>query len=214
MHGLFITFEGIDGCGKTTQATMLADALKQSGRTVVHTREPGGTPLGNNLRELMLHRADLELGYETEVLLMCADRAHHVQTVLRPALLQDKIIVCERYTDSTLAYQGYANHVDERGLQSIEAMNMFATGGLMPHITFLLDLEPDVAKERRQDEADRIESKHRDYHRRVREGYLNIAAHHPGRVVVVDASQRPQDVHATIMNHLSKERLWTDAGEA
>ncbi len=204
MAGLFITLEGIDGCGKSTQASLLCAYFRKMGRTVVHTREPGGTPLGSALRKIFLDRKGTDLTPRTEVLMMGADRADHVATVIRPALERGETVVCERYIDSTLAYQGFGRSEGEAFLRTIRAINAFATEGLLPDVTILLDIDPNLAQSRRRRNPDRIEAKTRSYHRRVRSGYLSIAKAHPERVSIVDARKNPRRVHATIVELLTR----------
>ena len=217
MTGLFITFEGIDGCGKSTQAALLAARLRADGVPFVHTWEPGGSEVGKILREVFLHRAELEFAVQTEVLLMGAGRAEHVARLIRPALERGETVICERYIDSTTAYQGYGSDGGEELLRQIRAVNTFATGGLEPDITFLLDLDPQEAAKRRRGRVDRIESKDLEYHRRVREGYRRIAREHPGRVVLIDASAPADVVHAQILERLfalGRPRRRSGGGEA
>lgn len=203
MTRLFITFEGIDGCGKTTQARLLVQVLQARGRPVVHTREPGGTPLGEGIRSLFLHPGGHELSAPTEILLMAADRADHVESLLRPALARGEVVVCERYVDSSLAYQGYGREADAATIQRIREINAFATGGLVPDITFLLDVAPQLARQRQSQEPDRIEARAMAFHQRVRQGYLCIAREEPHRVVVIDASPSPERVHEKIVEALA-----------
>lgn len=201
-----MTFEGIDGSGKSTQAAMLADWLRAAGAEVVHTREPGGSPLGDVVREVFLHRPEIELRVETEVLLMAADRAEHVARVIGPALQRGQTVLCERYVDSTTAYQGYGGGEDEELLRHIGAINAFATGGLEPDVTFLLDLDPEVAAGRRAGAVDRVEAKGLAYQRRVREGYLRLARAYPERIVLLDAAAPPTELHRRIVERFAAVR--------
>lgn len=209
MKGLFITLEGIDGSGKSTQAARLKERLEAAGWRVVHTREPGGTALGRVIREQFLASGAAEIDPITELLLMAADRAHHVETVIRPALERGEAVVCERYTDSTEAYQGYGGGVP---LDAVRRVNELATGGLAPHLTFLLDLEPAQAVRRWSRGPDRVESRGEAFYRRVREGYLRIAEACPGRVRVIDASLPPGDVEARIVGHLAEAGAAREGG--
>lgn len=196
MRGHLITFEGIDGSGKSTQAQWLARALEARGLPVVHTREPGGTELGREIRRLFLHFGGLEIAATTESLLMAADRSDHVARVIRPALQRGVCVISERYADSTEAYQGYGGSVP---LEAIRSLNAFATGGLEPDVTFLLDLDPDEALRRRSDRTDRMEAKAMAFHRRVRDGYLEIWRRHPRRVVRIDAAMPAPEVHREVL---------------
>ena len=209
MKGFFITFEGIDGTGKSTQAARIKERLEAAGWRVVHTREPGGTALGRVIREQFLASGTVEIDPLTELLLMAADRAHHVATVIRPALERGEAVVCERYADSTEAYQGYGGGVP---LEAVRRVNELATGGLAPHLTFLLDLDPAQAMRRWSRGPDRVESRGEAFYRRVREGYLRIAAEFPGRVRVIDASLPPEEVEARIVEHLAQAGVALEGG--
>ncbi len=182
-EGLFITLEGIDGVGKSTQALLLAEYLQNKGYDVVHTFEPGGTSLGQSIRKMLLDPDNQQLAPVTEILLYAADRAQHVAEVIRPALAQGKVVVCERYIDSSVAYQGYGLGLP---VDVIREINRLATGGLEPGFTICLDAEPRTALERAK--GDRIEKRDLTYYERVRAGFLSIAAQNPQRVVVVSAS--------------------------
>lgn len=193
MSGHFITFEGIDGSGKSTQAALLVQALQSRGVPVLHTREPGGTELGASLRALLLERRDLSIDVRAEALMMAADRAQHVAQVIKPALRRGEIVVSERYVDSSLAYQGAA------GLeaQAIRAVNAVATCGLVPSLTLLLDIEPEHAF--RAEKADRIEARATEYHHAVRRQFLQLQRAEPERIRCLDVTGRtPAQVHAMV----------------
>jgi dTMP kinase len=197
VRGLFLTFEGGDGSGKSTQATLLAEWLTERGRTVVRTREPGGTELGLELRDIVLHRRG-DIAPRAEALLYAADRAHHIATKVRPALEAGEIVVQDRYLDSSVAYQG-----DGRELQpdAIRDLSLWATDGLMPHRTFLLDLDEAVGRERVRRAStryDRLEAEEHDFHARVRAAYLRLAAAEPQRFVVLDASASRESIAALV----------------
>jgi len=185
MRGLFISFEGPDGAGKTTQVACLARALEAAGRRVVCVREPGGTPLGEDIRAILLDGI-YGVAPVAEMFLYLAARAQLVAQEIRPALERGYTVVSDRYLDSTVAYQGFGRGLD---LASLEAANRLATGGLVPDLTILLDLPVEVALERAQKgrARDRLEGEALSFHRRVREGYLWLARQHPGRIRVVDA---------------------------
>ncbi len=191
---MFISFEGLDGCGKTTQAAMLAAALELEGRTVVRVREPGGTPIGERIRELLLD-GDSVIGGAAEALLYAAARAQLVDQVILPALARGEVVVADRFIDSSLAYQGVARGL---GLEQVLQANQLATGGLMPDITLLLELPPELAAARRGDSPDRIESESAGFHAAVAEGFAAAAARFPQRIHVVDASGPPRAVLARV----------------
>ncbi|NUT59339.1 MAG: dTMP kinase [Agromyces sp.] len=190
-RGVFITLEGGDGSGKTTQAEILREWLSGEGRTVVRTREPGGTEVGVEIREIVLHHRG-DISPRAEALLYAADRAHHVATVVRPALERGEIVIQDRYIDSSVAYQGVGRVLDP---QAVRGLSEWATEGLAPDLTILLDLDADAARGR-LDEArtryDRLEAEASEFHDRVRAAYLALAEAEPGRFLVVDAS-RPVD---------------------
>jgi dTMP kinase len=193
---MFITFEGGEGSGKTTQIRLLDERLRQLGYAVLTTREPGGTPLGEKLRTLLLD-VNSQIEPQAELLLYAADRAQHVATLIRPALAAGKIVISDRYADSALAYQGYGRGLDLTALRQIMA---FATGGLQPDITFFLDLDPQqgLARCAQSGRADRFEAQALDFHQRVREGYLALIAAEPERWVRIDADQPLAVVQGTI----------------
>jgi dTMP kinase len=179
---MFVTFEGIDGSGKSTQAELLRDRLEADGHEVVLTREPGGTELGERIRELVLHGADMTPW--AEALLYAASRAQHVAEVVRPALDRGAWVVCDRYVDSSVAYQGVGRGL---GLDRVLDLNLAAVGGLVPDRTFLLELEVSDLARRLGDDHDRLEREAEDFHSRVADGYRELAARFPERIVVLDA---------------------------
>ena len=182
VRGRFLSFEGIDGVGKSTQAHRLVERLQSDGYSVLHTREPGGTAIGAKIRRLLLDPNRDTMGCRTEVLLYAADRAQHVHEVILPALNRGSIVVCDRYVDSSLAYQGFGL---ELGAESIQTINDWGTAHLVPELTLLLDAEPETTLVRVG--GDRIETRTLEYYRKVREGFLTIASEAPARVVVVNA---------------------------
>lgn len=193
MSGRFITLEGIDGSGKTTQAKLLYERLLARGVPALLTREPGGTVVGQALRQLCLNGNE-ELAWETEMLLMAADRAQHVQEVIRPALAQGYYVICDRYIDSTMAYQGYGA---QQSLETIKQVNMIATQGLEPHLTLLFDIKP-TERFVRPGEIDRIEERGLAYYQRVYAGFLEIAKGNP-RVVVIPVKQQSPEAVAELV---------------
>lgn len=196
---MFISFEGIDGCGKTTQLERLKTHLEARGLAVVCTREPGGTELAEGLRAILLH-SQSPIEARGELLLFGAARAQHVAEVVRPALHRGAWVLCDRFIDSSEAYQGGGLGLER---EFIRQMNDFASGQLKPQITFLFDLEVEVALVRRGTEkADRIETRGPEFQRQVRAAYLQIAAREPQRVRVIDASSAPDEVAAQVLSLL------------
>ena len=190
---MFITFEGLDGSGKTTQANLLSETLAADGRDVVRTREPGGTELGERIRELLL--ADSTIGPWTEAALFLAARSQLVEDVIAPSLERGADIVCDRYIDSSLAYQGVARGLGE---QDILGLNVWGTQGLFPDLVVLLHVEPELGLGRIGDRFDRIEAEGAAFLDKVSDAYLRIAEEHPERFVVVDASQPPDEVFENV----------------
>lgn len=186
--GLFVTFEGGDGAGKTTQAALLEAWLRENGREVVRTREPGGTDVGVLVRDIVLHHRG-HIAPRAEALLYAADRAHHIDTVVRPAIARGDVVIQDRYLDSSVAYQGAGRVLDSH---DIRALSLWATEGLLPDVTVLLDLDPVVARTRLDAAAkpfDRLEAEKSEFHQRVREGFLALAAAEPERFLVLDAAE-------------------------
>ncbi len=192
----FITFEGPDGSGKSTQVRLLAEELRARGLDLVLTREPGGTVISEQIREVILSTRNQAIRDETEALLYSAARAQIVAELIRPALAAGKIVICDRYADSTLAYQGYGLGLDRDALRAI---TRFATQGLVPDLTFYVDVPAEVGLARRhRGEMDRLDQKSLEYHARVRAGYLALAHAEPARWVVIDGTQAIERVHQTI----------------
>ena len=202
MPTYFITFEGPEGCGKSTQAQLLADALTRRGIKVKLTREPGGDPVGEEIRRILLDSADHSVSDRTEVLLYEAARAQHAEYVIRPSLAEGFVVISDRFADSTVAYQGYGSGLD---LDLISRLNTFATGGIEPDVTFLLDLDIEVGLKRQQ-EWNRMERKAIEYHERVRQGFLEEARLHPERIIVLDASGDIESIHRRIFG-IVEQRL-------
>ena len=198
-RGIFITFEGVEGAGKTTQVQRLAAAL---GPDVVRTREPGGTPISERIRDIFLTSDGITV--VTELLLIAAARAQHVDELIRPALAANQIVICDRFIDATVAYQGYRGGID---LDLIHQLNRVATSGLTPDITFILDLPPEIGLQRQQHgetHQDRLDKEPLELHRKVREGYLSAAEADPHRVKLIDATQSPDAVHDVILTEYQK----------
>ncbi|MDO4241978.1 MAG: dTMP kinase [Microbacteriaceae bacterium] len=195
-NGVFIVFEGGDGAGKSTQLRALAAHLAATGREVVCTREPGGTSLGAEIRRLLLHGD--EIAPRAEALLYAADRAHHIETLVKPALKRGAIVLQDRYIDSSLAYQGAARALD---IDDIAGISAWATGGLQPDLAVVLDLDPTEGAARRQgrgEAADRLEAESLEFHRAVRQGFLDRAAQAPDRYLVLDATAPIAELGAKI----------------
>jgi dTMP kinase len=187
-HGLFLTFEGGDGSGKSTQSALLTEWLAAQGRTVVHAREPGGTELGLELREIILHRRG-SIAPRAEALLYAADRAHNVATVVRPALERGDIVIQDRYLDSSVAYQGAGRVLEP---DEVREVSLWATERLLPDLTILLDVDVETGRSRLDDARtryDRLEAEAAEFHHRVREAYLALAAAEPDRFLVLDATE-------------------------
>lgn len=204
-RALFVTFEGGDGVGKTTQATLLERWLTDAGRTVVRTREPGGTEVGVLIRDIVLHHRG-EVSPRAEALLYAADRAHHIETVVRPALDRGDIVIQDRYLDSSVAYQGAGRVL---GRDEVRQLSLWATAGLLPDLTVLLDLDPAAARARLDADDkpfDRLEAEKESFHARVRDEFLVLAAAEPDRFLVLDASSAP-DVLAALVRERVKTLL-------
>jgi len=206
MKGTFITFEGGEGSGKSTQARLLATYLKERGQQVMLTREPGGTEIGDAIREIILNPAFSEMKNITELLLLAASRAQHVEERIKPALERGVIVICDRFTESTLAYQGYGRGFD---LKLMRSLNSLATGGVMPDLTILLDLPIEVGlvrakslkkKESEAGEGDRIEQEDADFHRRLRKGFLALADEAPERIKLVTVSGNIEETRRAVIS--------------
>lgn len=196
--GIFVVFEGGDGVGKSTQILAVQQWLDRSEREIVVTREPGGTSLGRSLRELLLHGD--HVAPRAEALIFAADRAHHVESLVRPALARGAVVLADRYQDSSIAYQGAGRDLDA---QEIAALSTWATGGLIPDLTILLDLDPEVGRARRGPGGDRLEQEAAQFHERVRAGFLQLAAAEAGRYLVLDAALPTEEVSALIRDRLA-----------
>lgn len=196
---MFITLEGPEGSGKSSHIPPLAEVLRQRGYDVVITREPGGTPIGDEIRSVLLSLKNTEMHPTTEILLFQAGRAQHVHQLILPALAQGKIVICDRYADSTLAYQGYGHQTN---LEQLTQMVNFATGGLQPDLTLLLDVDISTGLSRRSSDSEggwnRLDAKEKAFHQRVRDGYHKMVSQQPERWVVVDAGQPLEKVQADI----------------
>ncbi len=199
--GLLITFEGPDGSGKSTQIEYMKEYFNDNGIECVFTREPGGTHIGELLREIILDKHNNEMCDMTEALLYAASRAQHVDEKIRPAIEEGKIVVCDRYIDSSMAYQGYGRHLGEK----IASINEFAVMGYMPDLTFFLDVDPKVGRQRiGKDEQDRLESEKLLFHRNVYKGYVKIAEENPERVIRIDGTGTREEMRDQIIKRIEK----------
>jgi len=206
VSGLFLSFEGGEAVGKSVQAARLAESLEAAGRAVVLTREPGGTPFAERIRDVLLHAREVDLSPEAQALLFSAARAQHTRDVIRPALVAGEVVVADRYFDSTLAYQGFGLGADLDGLR---AMTRFAVGSLVPQRTFLIDVPVQVSLSRLAARAgparwDRFHGDDRAFYERVRDGYLRLAAAEPGRFVIVDGDRGEDVVAADIRRQVDQ----------
>ena len=188
-EGTFIAFEGGDGAGKSTQVRRLATALEEAGRTVVLTRQPGGTALGATLRDLVLHGE--EMSPRAEALLFAADKAQHVQELILPSLAEGSVVITDRYVDSSIAYQGAGRDL---GADEVARLQDWAVGGLAPHLTVIVDIDPGEGRRRRGSEHDRMESEAEAFHTAVREHFLAMAREAPERYLVVDGTDAPEQI--------------------
>jgi dTMP kinase len=202
--GLFITFEGGEGSGKTLQAKALHRKLMQAGTPVILTHEPGGTEAGEKIARLLKQLKEIEMVPLTELLLFNASRAQHINQVIKPNLEFGKVVICDRYTDSTVTYQGYGRGLD---LETVKTVNDFATGGLKPDLTILMDIPPEEGFNRinniRGREKDRFEQEDIEFHRKIREGFLRLVADEPERWLVVDATLSKERIKKIIWNKVS-----------
>lgn len=207
---MFITLEGPEGSGKTSQLPSLAQYLLDSGYEVVVTREPGGTAVGDQIRDVLMSLKNVAIVPRTEILLFLAARAQHVESLIRPALAEDKLVLCDRFSDSTLAYQGYGHKTD---LDILRMLLDFSTGGLNPDLTLLLDLPVVIGFERKRDnsaEWNRLDAYDQAFHERVRQGYLELAKAEPERWILIDATKSKNEVQlamrAAIINRLEHHK--------
>ena len=200
-QGLFITFEGVDGCGKTTQMKLLSKYLQDKGYEVVITREPGAKGLGEKIREILLHY-DGEVSSRAESFLFLADRAQHIDKIINPAVENGKIVLCDRHTDSTIAYQGYGRGVD---INELKMLNNLATGSRKPDFTFVFDIDIETSMSRVGKEKDRMESAGIEFFEKVRNGYLEIAKREPERVKVIDSTRSIDVIEGDIRRIVNAE---------
>ena len=198
--GLFITFEGIDGCGKTTQIQLLKEYYEKKGFKVLVTREPGAKGLGEKFRDILLNY-DGEVSSNCESFLFLADRAQHIDTIIKPAIENGTIVLCDRHTDSTVAYQGYGRELD---LKQIHYLNNIATNNIKPDLTFILDIDVETSLERIGKNRDRMESAGIDFFNRVRNGYIEISKQEPNRVKLIYGKNSIEDIHNQIIELINE----------
>jgi len=199
--GLFVAFEGGEGAGKSTQVNLLAESLRSQGREVVTTFEPGDTAVGRQLREILLGHATGHIDPRSEALLYAADRAEHVAQVVHPAVERGAVCITDRYVDSSIAYQGAGRALDAR---DVERASLWATAGLSPHLTVLLDIDPEVGLTRFETPADRLESEPLAFHQRVRQHFLELSRRAPERYLVVDATDPVEKVAAQVLEAVER----------
>lgn len=201
---LFITFEGLDGSGKTTQIKLLYDYLKEKGLDVVTAVEPGGTAIGRKIRKILLDKYNHEMSYKAETFLFLASRAELVSKVISPALSKGRIVICDRFFDSTIVYQGIARGL---GIDKILDMSLWATGGIVPDITFLLSIKADKGKKRMDSASkkrDRMELEKDNFRKKVYQGYLNIAGKYKDRFVVIDGEKKIEDIFEEVKRRVEQ----------
>ncbi len=201
MKGKFITFEGSEGSGKSTQIDLAKQYLESKGKDVLYVREPGGVKISEAIRKILLDPATKDMSDECETLLYMAARAQLVEEVIIPALNSGKVIVCDRFLDSTVAYQGYGNGVD---IEKIKKIGKFVTQGFEPDLTFLFDLDVNDGFARINRPKDRIEQRSIDYHNRVRKGYLEIAGNAPDRIKLIDACKSKDEIQSIVVQHIDQ----------
>ncbi|WP_029523239.1 dTMP kinase [Persephonella sp. KM09-Lau-8] len=206
MKGYFITFEGVEGAGKSTQAKLLYQYLIDKGKDAILTKEPGGTKTGQKIRQILLEKTDEIFPPVAELMLYEADRNFHIHNLIKPSLQQGKYIICDRFTDSTLAYQGYARGLN---INLIKQLNEIATEGIKPDITFLIDIpvEEGLKRIKQIRQADRIEDEDIQFHKRLREGFLKIAENEKDRIVVLDGLETPDNIFKKVIEILKNRNI-------
>lgn len=199
--GLFITFEGPDGAGKTTQINLLKSFLEESGYDAVLTREPGGTSIGEKIREIILDKDHVEMDYMTEALLYAASRAQHVAEVIKPTIEAGRTVICDRFMDSSIVYQGFGRKLGD----CVRIINEFAVNGCMPDITFLLKVEPSVGKCRiKNEDQDRLELERIEYHNEVFKAYIELEKQYPERIIGIDSNRNIEEISKEIKEHINR----------
>lgn len=203
----FITFEGGEGSGKTTQIKLLVDHLTNYNLSITQTKEPGGSIIGDQIRNILLHPKNYNLSYKSELLLYAAARAQHIEEIIKPALNNNQTVICDRFTDSTIAYQGYGRELD---MKLIKLLNDLSTNSLIPDITLYLDIDPTIGIKRSLDRQngnnineDRMEQESIEFHKKIRHGFLELAKSEPKRFIVIDANQTIEQIHSEILRKLT-----------
>jgi len=201
MRGLFITIEGPDGAGKSTQIELLKEYFKNKGKEIVITREPGGTLISEKIRDIILDNENKEMADTTEALLYAASRAQHVAEKILPALKKGQVVICDRFVHSSLIYQGMARGL---GIDEVKTINDFAIMGLMPNITFFFDISPEISLKRKDEmgKKDRLENENIDFHKKVYEGYKKLIEKYPDEFSVIDARKSKEEIHEDIISRL------------
>ena len=202
-RGLFITVEGTDGSGKTTQIRLMEEYLREKGYDIVFTREPGGTRIGEKIRSLILDPKNTEMGFIAEMLLYASSRAQHVAELVKPAVLLGKVVICDRFVDSSYVYQGFGRGIE---LKTVEFVNNVALDGMIPDITFFFDISPEIALKRRIDStgADRIENEKMEFHMKVYEGYKKLVSIYPERIKSIDSNRDVESIFEDVRKVLDK----------
>lgn len=200
LPGLFIVFEGGDGAGKTTQIEKLAEFLRSKSKEVLVTREPGGTVMGKSIRDWLLEQTEVEVDPKTEALLFAADRAHHMHTLIRPALAANKIVIGDRHIDSSVAYQGVARNL---GIENIKNISLWAVDGILPNLIIVLDIDVEVGQSR-LNIKDRLDRESKEFHEKVNKAYLELAALNPEKYLVIDAQLPIDEIAGQIQNRVEK----------
>lgn len=201
--GLFITTEGTDGSGKTTQIKLMESYLKDKGFEVVVTREPGGTIIGEKIRSIILDKENKDMSYITEMMLYASARAQLVFELIKPSLKEGKVVICDRFIDSSIVYQGYGRNID---IELIERVNNIALDGIMPHLTLFFDIDPEVALKRRIQSTgvDRIEQEAMEFHKKVYDGYRTLAQLHSDRIKTIESNRSVDEIFLDVKEHLDK----------
>ncbi|MCX7708857.1 MAG: dTMP kinase [Clostridia bacterium] len=201
--GLFITVEGTDGAGKSTQIKLMEDYLRSQGYDILFTREPGGTSIGEKIRSLILDPKNTEMGYIAEMMLYASSRAQHVAELIKPAVMSGKVVICDRFVDSSYVYQGFGRGID---LKIVESINNIALDGTLPDITFFFDLSPEIALKRRiaSTGTDRIENEKMEFHMKVYEGYKKLAALYPDRIKAIDSNRSIEEIFRDVKAWLDR----------
>jgi dTMP kinase len=200
LPGLFIVFEGGDGAGKTTQIEKLAEFLRSKNREVLVTREPGGTVMGKSIRDWLLEQTEVEVDPKSEALLFAADRAHHMHTLIRPALTANKIVIGDRHIDSSVAYQGVARNL---GIENIKNISLWAVDGILPNLIIVLDIDVEVGQSR-LNRKDRLDRESKEFHEKVNKAYLELAAMNPEKYLVIDAQLPIDEIARQIQDRVEK----------